>query len=81
MNELRAIDRLNTRPRFTEADVIRLNRMFRGQDTAEMLAAVIGDNLVGDSAVVSSFGAESAVLLSLVAEVDPALPVLFLDTG
>jgi phosphoadenylyl-sulfate reductase (thioredoxin) len=31
-------------------------------------------------AVVSSFGAESAVLLHLVAQVDPATPVLFLDT-
>ena len=35
----------------------------------------------GKIAVVSSFGAESAVLLHLVAEVDPTLPVLFLDTG
>ena len=32
-------------------------------------------------ALVSSFGAESAVLLHLVARADPALPVLFLDTG
>jgi phosphoadenosine phosphosulfate reductase len=31
-------------------------------------------------AVVSSFGAESAVLLKFVADVDPSLPVLFLDT-
>ncbi|HUG84492.1 MAG TPA: phosphoadenosine phosphosulfate reductase family protein, partial [Euzebya sp.] len=32
-------------------------------------------------AVTSSFGADAAVLLSLVAEVDPDLPVLFLETG
>lgn len=32
-------------------------------------------------AAVSSFGADSAVLLRMVAEVDPSLPVLFLDTG
>jgi phosphoadenosine phosphosulfate reductase len=32
-------------------------------------------------ALVSSFGAESAVLLHMVAEVDPTVPVLFLDTG
>ena len=37
--------------------------------------------MVGSVAVVSSFGAESAVLLALVAEIDPSLPVLFLDTG
>lgn len=30
---------------------------------------------------VSSFGADSAVLLHMLAEIDPALPVLFLDTG
>ena len=34
----------------------------------------------GRIAVVSSFGAESAVLLALVAEIDPATPVLFVDT-
>jgi len=34
----------------------------------------------GRLAVVSSFGTESAVLLKIVADVDPALPVLFLDT-
>ena len=31
--------------------------------------------------VVSSFGADSAVLLDIVAQVDPETPVLFLDTG
>ena len=35
----------------------------------------------GRIAIVSSFGAESAVLLALVADADPAVPVLFLDTG
>ncbi|MCV0394300.1 MAG: phosphoadenylyl-sulfate reductase [Rhizobiaceae bacterium] len=32
-------------------------------------------------AAVSSFGADSAVLLSIVARVDPGIPVVFLDTG
>ena len=35
----------------------------------------------GRVAVVSSFGADSAVLLALVADIDPATPVLFVDTG
>ncbi|MBN9046247.1 MAG: phosphoadenylyl-sulfate reductase [Rhizobiales bacterium] len=35
----------------------------------------------GEIAAVSSFGAESAVLLHMIAEVDPTTPVLFLDTG
>jgi len=36
--------------------------------------------LPGRLAVVSSFGTESAVLLKYVAEIDPSVPVLFLDT-
>lgn len=32
-------------------------------------------------AMVSSFGTESAALLKVVADVDPAIPVVFLDTG
>ncbi|MFN3989849.1 MAG: phosphoadenylyl-sulfate reductase [Erythrobacter sp.] len=74
-------DTLDLAPRFTEHDALRLNRMFRGASTHDMLESVIRDNLAGDLAVVSSFGAESAVLLHLVASVDPAVPVLFLDTG
>jgi phosphoadenosine phosphosulfate reductase len=79
--EGRTRDRLDLAPRFTEHDAVRLNRMFRGSSTQEMLEAVIRDGLAGDLAVVSSFGAESAVLLHLVASVDARVPVLFLDTG
>ena len=79
--EPRTRDKLDLAPRFTEHDAVRLNRMFRGASTQEMLEAVIRDGLAGDLAVVSSFGAESAVLLHLVASVDPSVPVLFLDTG
>ncbi|WP_345719440.1 phosphoadenylyl-sulfate reductase [Qipengyuania huizhouensis] len=81
MNELRAIDRIDTGPRFKEQDAIRLNRMFRGSDTDEWLGAVLEGNLVGDIAIVSSFGAESAVLLHLVSQIDASVPVLFLETG
>jgi len=77
----RKLDRIDTGPRFTEADAVRLNRMFRGAETAEWLASVLNDQLAGDVAVVSSFGAESAVLLHLVASIAPRTPVLFLDTG
>lgn len=77
----RARDVIDTGPRFTQADAIRLNNLFRGNDAAEMLAAVIADKMVGEAAIVSSFGAESAVLLHLVTQVAPDMPVLFLDTG
>jgi phosphoadenosine phosphosulfate reductase len=42
--------------------------------------ALTGD-LAGRTAVVSSFGAESAVLLHMVVAVDPNTPILFLNTG
>ena len=78
---VRAVDRIDTGPRFTEADAVRLNRLFRGSETTDWLRSVLKDQLAGDVAVVSSFGAESAVLLHLVASIDPSVPVLFIDTG
>ncbi len=81
MNDMRAVDRIDTGPRFSEADAIKLNRMFRGASTQEMLQSVIKDGLAGQVTTVSSFGAESVVLLHLIAQVDPDLPVLFLETG
>lgn len=81
LSPARQTDRINTAPHFTDGDAIKLNRMFRGSDTTEMLTAVLKDRLAGEVAVVSSFGAESAVLLHLVAQIDPSTPVLFLDTG
>ena len=78
---LRAIDRLDLTPRFTLVDAARLNERFRGVDTQEMLRVALGEGLLGEVAVVSSFGAESAALLHLVASVDRSVPVLFLDTG
>ncbi len=52
-----------------------------GLDGTQLLEHLIRDEFAGRLALVSSFGTESAVLLALVAEVDPALPVLFVDTG
>jgi phosphoadenosine phosphosulfate reductase len=77
----RALDRISTAPRYSEADAIRLNNMFRGRDTVEMLETVLKEQMLGDVAVVSSFGAEAVVLLHLISRVDPAVPVLFLETG
>ncbi len=48
---------------------------------ATVLAAALREFFPGRIAVVSSFGAESAVLLHLVASIDRATPVLFIDTG
>ncbi|MEN5275612.1 phosphoadenylyl-sulfate reductase [Brucella sp. TWI432] len=47
----------------------------------EVIALSMRELFEGGIAVVSSFGAESAVLLHMISKVDPAIPVLFLDTG
>jgi phosphoadenosine phosphosulfate reductase len=46
-----------------------------------LLAAAIHGEFAGRIALTSSFGIEAAVLLHLVADIEPSLPVLFLDTG
>ena len=78
---LRRVDVIDTGPRFTAADAALLNARFAGQSTQAMLQAVLHEGLTGRIAAVSSFGAESAVLLHLLASVDRAVPVLFLETG
>ncbi len=58
-----------------------LARRYAGLQGEDLLRSMIEHEFPGRLAVVSSFGAESAVLLMLVAAVDPAVPVIFLDTG
>lgn len=77
----RRIDLIDTAPRFSAADAAMLNARFAGQSTRAMLTQVLHEALAGRIAAVSSFGAESAVLLHLIAAVDPSVPVLFLETG
>jgi phosphoadenosine phosphosulfate reductase len=58
-----------------------LDRALREASPADIIAAAL--KAVGRErlAVVSSFGTESAALLKVMADVDPAIPVIFLDTG
>jgi phosphoadenosine phosphosulfate reductase len=58
-----------------------LDRTLRAASPGEIIAAAL--RAVGRDrlAVVSSFGTESAALLKATADVDPAIPVIFLDTG
>jgi phosphoadenosine phosphosulfate reductase len=58
-----------------------LDRALRGASPAEVIEAAL--KAVGREklALVSSFGTESAALLKVMADVDPAIPVVFLDTG
>lgn len=58
-----------------------LRSTYASSGSEALLRAMIQQEFTGRIAVVSSFGAESAVLLHLVAEIDPTTPVLFLNTG
>jgi phosphoadenosine phosphosulfate reductase len=52
-----------------------------GRDATGILRLALNEEFAGRTAVVSSFGAESGVLLHLVAQVDPTTPILFINTG
>ena len=58
-----------------------LDEVLRQASPAEVIEAAL--KIVGREhlALVSSFGTESAALLKVMADVDPAIPVIFLDTG
>jgi phosphoadenosine phosphosulfate reductase len=64
-----------------ESEIARLRRLYGHLATQPLLCALVGQEFRGRIAAVSSFGAESAVILALIAEMDPATPVIFLDTG
>ncbi len=63
------------------AHLARLQAAASGRDAHGILELALKGEFAGKSAVVSSFGAESAVLLHLVAQIDPNTPILFLNTG
>lgn len=69
----------------TEADLQaladRLNTELAGADAATIVKAALNPGLGLKAAAISSFGAESAALLHLIANEDTALPVIFLETG
>jgi len=58
-----------------------LERAMQGSSPAEIIATALETVGRENLAVVSSFGTESAALLKVMADVDPAIPVIFLDTG
>ncbi|MBN8987668.1 MAG: phosphoadenylyl-sulfate reductase [Rhizobiales bacterium] len=58
-----------------------LDRALRNASPADIIAAALKAVGRDKLALVSSFGTESAALLKVMADVDPAIPVIFLDTG
>lgn len=57
-----------------------LNTFYEGQGAEVILAHAVSGLFGGRVALVSSFGAESVVLLHLMAQAEPNTPVLFADT-
>ncbi len=76
----RALDRIDVRPAYTAEDAAAYEARFAGVAAPDMLRTLLTGELRGQIAAVSSFGAESAVLLHMVAQADPATPVVFTDT-
>src|SRR3984885_7359970 len=79
----RAFDRVAggvTDPRIA-ARLTELQGAADGRDALGILKLALGEEFGGRTAVVSSFGSESVVLLHLVAQIEPATPILFLNTG
>jgi len=79
----RAFDRAGTGANdpVIKAKLARLQAEAEGRDAHGLIQLAIKEEFAGQTAVVSSFGSESAVLLHLVAEIDPTTPVLFINTG
>ncbi len=68
-------------PRSEEAlaeQVAALNARFKHHSATSVMEGALRD--AGNIALVSSFGAESVVLLHMAAVIDPMVPVLFVDT-
>lgn len=62
----------------------RLERMrakYAGADATTLLEGMIRNEFPGRITTVSSFGSESVVLLHLISQIDPTVPVVFLNTG
>ena len=62
-------------------DAAKLSERLAEASPTEIVAEAVRSVGKTRLAVASSFGIESATLLKIVADVDPSIPVLFLDTG
>ena len=58
-----------------------LRARYDGADATKLLEGAIKREFPGRITTVSSFGSESVVLLHLIAQIDPTVPVIFLNTG
>jgi len=71
---------LDLAPFGNAAAAARIEEKFAALETPKFLRFVIDDMFAGRIALVSSFGADSAVLLHMVGQIDKAFPIIFVDT-
>src|ERR1700758_3885573 len=64
-----------------QPSAVELDRALRDATPADIIAKALEVAGRDQLSLVSSFGTESAALLKVMADVDPAIPVIFLDTG
>ncbi len=76
----RRLDLIDTTPAFAPEDAAVLEARFAGVETGEMLDVLFAERPFESIALVSSFGAESAVLLHLIAQRDRNVPLIFVNT-
>jgi phosphoadenosine phosphosulfate reductase len=76
----RVLDTINVGRVYSDADAAAFEARFAAVTAADMLAELLTGELRGRIAAVSSFGAESAVLLHMVAQIDRDVPVVFTNT-
>jgi phosphoadenosine phosphosulfate reductase len=76
----RQLDTIDVAPAFTASDAAAMQIRFAGMPAAAMLRELLTGELAGRIASVSSYGAESAVLLHMVAQIDKDVPVIFTNT-
>lgn len=69
------------RPEVEAPDVAALDARYGHLPAVRIIELAAAELFRGEVAAVSSFGADSAVLLHLIARVDRHLPIVFLDTG
>ena len=63
------------------AKLAALQKAAEGRDAKGILELALKGEFAGKTAVVSSFGSESVVLLHMIAQIGPTTPVIFLNTG
>jgi len=62
-------------------DLDNINKKYEALGPEEVLKWAIGEEFKGKVALSSSFGIGSAVLLHMVSRIDPAIKVIFINTG